>query len=412
MTYLYTEPPFTFDAFSRLETTVAFTLGDYKHLYGLDPNFIDNTTNGGNVTFRVNEAAARLSTNSDPSARVVHQTKFYHHYMPGKAQAILTSFNFQANTANVIKRTGYFDDNDGMFLEQDGNGNLYFVLRSYVTGSPQERRISQADWNGDPCDGTGNSGFDIDITKTQLAYFDFQWLGVGRVRCGFVHKDEYVIAHTFYNSDNLANVYMSNPNLPVRCELKNIGITTGGYFDQICSTVVSEGGYVEAGQDWAATSPTLVNVTAGQTKPIMAIRLTNNFRNYKNRMIVRMGNLNMFSDGENIQWSLIKLPGNAFINANSTSWTNVNTNSGIEYSGNVLGYTDGEIIDVGFVAAATQGGQKTAGSPGSNLPSAAKKNYIVQNFDASDSEIFLVAAKNIGSSSTNVGAGLQWREIY
>lgn len=412
MTYLYTEPPFSFDAFNRLQVSSPYTLGDYKHLYGLDPNFIDYVRNGGNVTFRINETAARLTSNDNPSCRVIHQTKFYHHYMPGKSQAILTSFNFFSNVANVTKRTGYFDDNDGMFLEQDGNGNLYFVLRSYVTGTPQERRISQADWNGDHCDGTGLSGFNIDVTKTQLAYFDFQWLGVGRVRCGFVHKDEYVVAHTFYNSNNLPNVYMANPNLPVRCEIKNEGITTGGYFDQICSTVISEGGYVEAGQDWATASPNLVNVTSGQTKPILAIRLTNNFRLYKNRMIVRMGNLNMFSDGENIQWNLIKLPGKAYITANSISWTNVNTNSGIEYSGNVLAYTDGEIIDVGFVAAATQGSQKTAGSPGSNLPSAAKKNYIVQNFDATDSEIFLVTAKNLGASSTNVGAGMQWREIY
>lgn len=412
MTYLYTEPPFSFDAFNRLEVSTPFTLGDYKHLYGLDPNFIDYMPYGGNVTFRVNEAAARLTTNSSPNSRVVHQTKFYHHYMPGKSQAILTSFNFYSNVANVTKRTGYFDDNDGMFLEQDGNGNLYFVLRSYVTGSAQERRIPQSQWNGDHCDGTGLSGFNIDITKTQLAYFDFQWLGVGRVRCGFFHNDEYVIAHTFYNSNNLANVYMSTPNLPVRCEIKNEGITTGGYFDQICSTVMSEGGYVEAGQDWGATHPALVNVTSGQSKPIFAIRLTNTFKTYKNRMIVRMGNLNMFSDGENIQWRLIKLPGNTFITANTISWTNVNTNSGVQYSANIQSYTDGEEIDNGFVAAGTLGINKTAGSPGSNFPSTAKKNFIVQNFDSTDSEIFVVVVTNIGSAVTGVGAGFQWREIY
>ncbi len=60
----------------------------------------------------------------------------------------------------------------------------------------------------------------------------------------------------------LPTVYMSNPNLPVRCEIFNTGATTGAYFDQICSTVLSEGGYVEAGQDWhRATGNTKITIT-------------------------------------------------------------------------------------------------------------------------------------------------------
>jgi hypothetical protein len=205
---------------------------------------------------------------------------------------------------------------------------------------------------------------------------------------------------------------MSTPNLPVRCEIKNVGVTNGAYFDQICSTVVSEGGYVEAGQDWAASTPSLISVASGITKPIIAIRLTNLFRQYDNRMIVRIGNLKVFSDGDSIKWRLVKLPGNTFINANTLAWTNVNTNSGVEFNSDITAFTDGEEIDNGFVGASTQGSQKAAGSPPSNLPSEAKKNYIVQNFNSTNSEIFLVEAKNLGSQATNVGIGIQWREIY
>lgn len=411
MTYLFKEEQNS-DAFGRQRIADIFTLGDYKHLYGLDPNFVDKKEFGGNVEFRVNEAAARLSTNNSPHSNVIHQTKFYHHYMPGKSQLIYSSFNFNEPTANVTKRTGYFDDNDGIFLEQAGDGTLTWGLRSYVTGTPVERRVTQTNWSADVCDGTGASGFDIDISKTQLIFIDFQWLGVGKVRCGFVHDGATVLAHEFNNSNNLANVYMSTPNLPVRCEIRNQGITTGAHFDQICSTVISEGGYVEAGQDWAAETDSLVTIASGSSKPVMAIRLTNTFKNYKNRMIVRMGNLNVFSDGDSITWKLIKLPGSNFLTANATAWANVNTNSGVQYNIDLTAYTGGEVMDVGFVGASTQGSQKAAGSPGSNLPSAAKKNYIVQNFDASDSEIFIVWAKNLGSQSTNVGVGMQWREIY
>lgn len=408
MTYLFQEEQ-NIDAFGRGRVSMPYTLGDYKHLYGLDPNFIDYKVNGGDVAFQANQACARLSTTSNSSSIIVHQTKFYHHYMPGKSQVILSSFNFYAATTNVTKRTGYFDDNDGIYLEQAGNGTLTWVVRSYVTGAPTERRSTQSQWSVDKCDGTGPSGFNIDITKTQLMWIDFQWLGVGRVRCGFVHDGQYVLAHEFNNSNNLATVYLSNPNLPVRCEMVNVGTTTGAFMDQICSTVISEGGYVEAGTDWAVTNtPRLL--TAGSTLPIMAIRLKNTFRTYKNRMIVRMGNLKVFSDGENIKWRLIKLPDTSQLT--ETTWTSVDDDSGVEYNVDATAFTDGDEIDNGWVGASTQGSQKAGGAPASNLPSAAKKNYIVQNYDSTDSEIYVVVATNLGAQSTNVGVGMQWREIY
>jgi hypothetical protein len=411
MTYLFKEDPNS-DAFGRQRVATIYTLGDYKHTYGIDPNFTDKKEFGGNVSYQVNAACARLSTNNSPSSNVVHQTKFYHHYMPGKSQLIYSSFNFYSPTANVVKRTGYFDDENGIFLEQAGNGTLTWCIRSFVTGTPVETRVTQTNWNVDVCNGSGVSGFGIDTSKTQLIFIDFQWLGVGKVRCGFVHDGVPVPAHEFKNSNNLATVYMSNPNLPVRCEVRNTGTTTGAFMDQICSTVISEGGYVEAGQDWSTTTPNLITITAGSSKPIIAIRLKQQFRGYKNHMIVRMGNLNVFSDGASIVWKLIKLPGSAFLTANTSAWANVNTNSGIEYNTDLSAYTDGEEMDSGFVGASTQGSHKTAGSPASNLPSQAKKNYIVQNFDASDSEIFLVQAKNLGAQSTNVGVSMQWREVY
>ncbi len=398
------------DAFGRIRMSSPFTLGDYKHLYGLDPNFIDYTVNGGTVAFQPNKACARLTTSNNSSSRVVHQTKFYHHYMPGKSQQILSSFNFYAATLNVTKRTGYFDDNNGIYFEQAGDGTLSWVIRSYTSGAPQEVRKTQNEWNIDSCNGQGGSLFNLDITKTQLAFIEFQWLGVGSVTVGFVHEGSFIPCHIFHHSNDLTTVYMSTPNLPVRCEIVNTGTTTGAYFDQICSTVASEGGYVEAGIDWAVTSPTLKAIAAGATSPIIAIRLKTAFRTYANRMIVRMGNLKMFSDGDSIKWRLLKLPNSTYLN--DTTWTDIDDDSGVQYNVDATTWTDGDELDNGWVGASTQGSQKAGGAPASNLPSEAKKNYIVQNYDSTDSEIYLVVATNIGAQSTNVGAGLQWREIY
>jgi hypothetical protein len=173
------------DAFGRLRTSDTYTLGDYKHLYAIDYNFLDLKTSGSSVTFDVNRSSVTLQTSASAASRAVHQTKMYHNYMPGKSQYILSSFKFGAAEPTVIKRTGYFDDYNGIFLEQDQTGSLQFVIRSATngTGSLQEERVTQANWNVN----TLLSGDTVlDMSKVQLFFTDFQWLAVGRVRCGFV----------------------------------------------------------------------------------------------------------------------------------------------------------------------------------------------------------------------------------
>ena len=415
------------DAFGRLRVSEAFTLGDYKHTYGIDPNFRDTLINGATVTHSTNQACARLATTSNVSSKAIHQTKMYHNYLPGKSQLIKTTINFYAATSNVTKRTGYFDDLNGIYFEQTGNGTLSFVIRTNTTGTPSDtRRVSQAQWNQNTCNtsitGTSTDGtnlgkvgtWNLDITKTQIFWIDFQWLGVGRVRCGFVHNGQMVVAHEFYNSNNLPVVYMANPNLPIRCEILNTGTTTGGYFDQICSTVVSEGGYVESGIDFSIDSgQTGQSVTlANGMHPILAIRLKNSFRDYPNRVIVRSGNINVYAEAFPTYWALYKLDGLANITLSDVTWTSADADSAVEYTLNATAFTGGDRIEGGIVGTSSPGGSaKGTGTAPVNQPSNAKKNFIAQNLDSTDSEIYVVCAKAIGGTST-LWFDMQWREIY
>jgi len=408
------------DAFGRLRISDAFTLGDYKHLYGLDPNFRDTTTPGGNVTFQALQACARLATNNSPTASVIHQTKMYHQYQPGKSQFIKSTFNFYSNTVNVVKRTGYFDSNNGIYLEQSANGALSFTIRTDTTGTPSDaNRVYQSQWNNDTCNTSifgprGNGSFDLDITKTQIFFTDFQWLGVGRVRCGFVHDGKTIVAHEFDNSNILPTVYMSNPNLPVRCEIINTGATDGGFFDQICSTVLAEGGYVEAGQDWhVSTGNTKITITGvGNTVPIMAIRLKNSFNGYKNRAVVRMGDINLYAEQNPGIWELRKLDSVADLTFANNTWTSVHPNSVVEFNTTGLTINNGEAVSGGFVGTTSPGGSaKGFGLSGETQPTTAKKNYIAQNYDSSNSEIFVVTVTAIGTP-VDVWCTVSWREVY
>jgi hypothetical protein len=403
------------DAFGRLRVSEAFTLGDYKHTYGIDPNFRDTYINGGTVTHIANQACARLATTSNTSSRAIHQTKMYHNYMPGKSQLIKSTINFYAHTANVTKRTGYFDDLNGIYFEQNGAGVLSFVIRTNTSGTASDaRRIVQADWNKDKCDGTGASGFNLDITKTQIVFIDFQWLGVGRVRCGFVHDGQMIVAHEFYNSNNLPVVYMSNPNLPVRCEILNTGTSTGGYFDQICSTVISEGGYIESGIDFSVdTGQTSQSITtADGMYPVVAIRLKNSFRGYPNRVVVRSGNINVYAEEYPAYWALFKLDNLSEITLSDPTWTSANADSAVEYTLLATAFTGGDKLDGGIVGTTSPGGSaKGTGTAPVNQPSNAKKNFIAQNLDSTDSEIYVVCGKAIGGT-TKMWVDFQWREIY
>ena len=403
------------DAFGRLRISEAFTLGDYKHTYGIDPNFRDTLSNGGTVTHITNQAAARLATTNNANSRAIHQTKMYHNYMPGKSQLIKSTINFYSATANVTKRTGYYDDLNGIYFEQTGAGELAFVIRTDTSGTASDaRRAIQSSWNKDRCDGTGPSGFNLDITKTQIFFTDFQWLGVGRVRCGFVHNGQTIVAHEFYNSNNLPTVYMSNPNLPVRCEILNTGATAGGYFDQICSTVVSEGGYVESGIDFSIDSgQTSQSVTvANGMYPVVAIRLKNTFRGYPNRVVVRSGNINVYAEEYPAYWALFKLSNLSAITLSSSTWTSASADSAVEYNLTATAFTGGDRIDGGIVGTTSPGGSaKGTGTAPVNQPSNAKKNFIAQNQDSTDSEIYVVCGKAIGGTA-KLWIDFQWREIY
>jgi hypothetical protein len=400
------------DAFSRLRTSEAFTLADYKHVYGVNTELLDELSNGGTVTHVPNSACVRLTTTSNTSSRSIHQSRMYHNYMPGKSQLVLSSFVFYAATANVTKRTGYFDDRDGIFFEQDGNGVLSMNVRSYVSGSAVTTKVPQSAWNGDRCDGTGDSGWNLDITKTQLWWCDFQWLGVGRVRVGFVHEDSYVVAHTFYHSDILDTVYLSNPNLPIRCEIRNTGTTSGAYFDQICSTVISEGGYTESGINFGVNSGTTLKAinTVSGVVPILAIRLKNTFQTYPNRVFVRAGSVGVYASGNPVYWSLIKLPGLSSITLSSSTWTSAGSESAVEYNLTATAFTGGYQVAGGIVGSQSPGGSQRGTGTGSEDSSGTKKNFIAQNYGSTDSEIYVVCAQAIGGNATAV-VDLTWREI-
>jgi len=404
------------DAFGRQRVSEPFTIADYKKVYGLNTEFISDTSGvGSGVAFVANEAASRLTAGTGATDYVVHQSRMYHPYQPGKSQLILMSFKLNGTEENADKRVGYFDDRNGTFLLYDGTGGLSFVERRYVTGSPVDFPVAQAAWNVDRCDGTGPSGFDIDASKTQLLFIDFQWLGVGRVRIGFVHDGQYIVAHEFYHSNVLSTVYWSNPALPVRAEIRNSGaLAAPATLDFICASVQSEGGYSEAGLDFAANTAVRSIGNPPNTLPVMALRLSNTFNTHLNRVVARLTQIEGYSGTGGYRLDLFRLASHTQLTSTDPGgivWTQANLASAIEYSTNITTYTPAatdQKLESFFVVAG--GGASRPVSSGVIDPATARLSYIAQNISSNDSQAFMVFATSLGNGA-DAAVSLQWREL-
>ena len=88
-------------------------------------------------------------------------------------------------------------------------------------------REPQDQWNLDTCDGTGYTGFKLDIHKIQMAYLDYSWYGAGKVRFGFKDQNGDVkYVHQFVHGNVKTEAFMRSGNMPARYEIQNIGQPT------------------------------------------------------------------------------------------------------------------------------------------------------------------------------------------
>lgn len=233
------------DAFGRLRVSNPVTLFDSQNRYIDGEQFSSITATSGNVVYVANESSFNLNVSSASGSSVIRQSKTVQAYQPGKSLLTMNTFAMATLKANLRQRVGYFTADNGIYFEANGT-SLFLVIRSSTTGVVVEERIAQASWNGDTLNGAGPSGITLDPTLTQIFWSDIEWLGVGNVRAGFVINGQFIVCHTFQHANQPGNttVYMTTATLNPRYEITNTGATSGNStMKQICSTVISEGGF-------------------------------------------------------------------------------------------------------------------------------------------------------------------------
>ena len=96
-------------------------------------------------------------------------------------------------------------------------------ISNCIVSKTVNTRFPQSSWNIDKCDGTGASGFNLDLTRMQMFYADYTWYGAGAIRFGFKNsRGEVIYCHRIPNNNVNTEAYMRSGNLPARYEVNTI----------------------------------------------------------------------------------------------------------------------------------------------------------------------------------------------
>jgi hypothetical protein len=399
------------DAFGRLRVSNPLTLFDSFHRYQINDKFTTSTSGTANTQYQVNESTVDMNVGTTSGDKCLRESKRVFAYQPGKSLLIMNTFVFNTQKTNVRQRVGYFNANNGVYFENDGTGN-YLVLRSYVTGSVVETKIAQSNWNTDKFDGTGISSQSghldrgvLNITKANIFWIDVEWLGVGDVRCGFVVDGLMVPAHIFHNDNINTTTYMTTAVLPVRYEIENTGTSASvSKIKQICSTVISEGGYTLEGRARSVSIPIATPIdlpTAGTFTPIMSIRLKDSFKD----AIAILKDVEFFGVTNNTSYRYKIIVGGALT---SPTWVSAGSDSCVEYDISATAVTGGRDAQIGYV-------NVSAGAGGAAVNLSREQLFAYQlerdGFAASDNGVIITLAGTGAANGNDAVGAMTWEEI-
>lgn len=377
------------DSFGRLRVSEPYTLFDSQNRFQKDPQFSESTTGSATISHVANESSVDMTVTTLSGDAAVRQSFRSFPYQPGKSLLFLGTFVMNEAKDNVRQRVGYFNTNNGVFFQLDGSTKS-FVLRTNTSGTPSDTRtVNQADWNGDKLDGTGPSGLTLATDKAQILFMDFEWLGVGSVRCGFVINGTFILCHTFNNANDIDKVYMTTAILPVRYEIENTGTAaSSSTLTQICSSVVSEGGYQQySALNWARRTAALSVSTT--FLPLVSIRL----KSTSLGAVVLPAVFNALPVGSTLDYEVVLVKNPTLVGASFSSLT-----TNVEYDTAATSITIGTIVQHAYTA-------------GSNQGSALASGATTYNFDlqlgasiSGTSDVYTLAARTLSGTDDIIGA--------
>lgn len=263
----------------RTRTASLTPLFDGKVLHAEDAELFTSAGTGtatwGNQAVALTVAAGQY---------MVRQTRQYFPYASGYPMVSEITFQDFQLVPGLIKRYGMFSSSatapytaslDGWYIESNGDDNTYYLV--VVNNGAEKLRLPWTEWSGYAhVQGYNWENFTVTLT-------DFLWLGGAVLRTFLKTQAGFVLAHQFDYSGTAKGVFMKNPNLPLRYEIRS---TTGaGTFTAICSQVATEGATSVTGKSTTLFNLTTINTNAiGTIYALKGVRKLAAFRNVPLRL--------------------------------------------------------------------------------------------------------------------------------
>ena len=394
------------DAFGRARVAMPLTLFDSSHRYRDNGLWSTSNTAGTTYAFSQNEGLVNLNIKTGANQEIIRETAKVFSYQPGKSLQVMNTFVMAPAKTGLRQRVGYFGANNGLYLEQS-NSDIYFVERNWTSGTLKENRVRQIDWNIDTLLGNVSSSpshLTLDLTKAQILFHDIEWLGLGTTRCGFVIDGQLIHCHSFHHANVLETTYMTTASLPLRYEIKNTAATANNStLKQVCSTVISEGGYELRGAQQAietAIGAPRDLTTAGTYYPVISLRLKASPNRLDAIAILTALSILAITNNANYNWRVVT--GGT---TTGGSWVDAGTNSAIEYNISGTSFAGGRTMASGFLNGSNQGS-----SPVDILKEALFKFQLERNgLTLAPFELTLTAAAD--TNGADIYASMDWEEI-
>jgi hypothetical protein len=393
-------PSYSLDGFSRLRVSMPAHRFDSDFVYDPDSSLWDqyslNATITHNTTAKQMELATTVSATLSGSA--IMQSHAYIPYTVGRSGVIFVAFSFSTvPTTGGFQRVGYFDGQNGIYLEQDSNGVRLKLIST--TGNPPMIR-EQENWV-DPLDGTGPSGKTLDLSKTQTMAIQIQPY-CGSVGVGFWIEGEIVGVVRFANENVSSFPFWGNASLPVRFEVgSTAATTTQTKINAIWTSVASEGGqnYKDMPGRTFAASTGAVTIPVTTRRPILAIRSKVLLNGIQNNIIVGLETIDFFAEGNS---AFVEIVGNPTTTTGGT-WTNFDPQSSVESNTGITALTGGRVISSFYVSA----GNKTASS---NLFDEFGRAFMTYSQLLNAADVVCVVVTSIAATA-DVACSIKWKEI-
>jgi len=157
-------------------------------------NGVVSVTNGSNI---VSGTGTQFTTQLQPGSNIVIRGQSYRVVQINSAASMQISPEYRGTTiTNAI------------------------VSITIDTKTPQSQWL-------DPCNGTGPSGYNIDLTRMQMWYIDYSWYGAGYIRFGIRGTNGLVTyVNQIQNNNKQFEAYMRSGNMAAHYEVSGIGPST------------------------------------------------------------------------------------------------------------------------------------------------------------------------------------------